>query len=190
MKNLLIIALTFAAFTTFAQNNNTPIQREGFVFGAGIGGGIISLSHSDAEGTFGAAQGAFSLPNLKLGWMLNDRLALLATFPGMIYEENGKDRSFESIMPTVQYWVSNKWWVNGGVGLAMDFPAFYNINGDENESWNFGCAVAASAGFEIVQRERFAIDLQTKVHLGRAFLDNDAHLDGVALSVGVGFNWY
>jgi hypothetical protein len=190
MRNLLIIALTLFAFTTFAQNDNTTIQRKGFVFGVGAGAGIFSLSHSDSEDDFETAQGSFSFPNLKLGWMVNERLALLLTFPGMIYEEDGKDRSFESIMPTVQYWVSNKWWVNGGFGLAMDIPAFYNINGDGNESWNFGCAVAAATGFEIVQKERFAIDLKTKLHLGRALLENDAHLDGVALSVGVGFNWY
>jgi hypothetical protein len=190
MRNLLLVVLTLVTFTTFAQSQNSSVKRDGFVFGAGVGGGIISLSHSDAEGEFDEAQGAFSLPNLKIGWMLNDNLALLATFPGMLYEVDGKDRSFEAVMPTLQYWVSDKWWVNGGVGLGMDLPAFYNVKNVEDETWNFGCAVAASAGYEFVQRENFAIDFNAKVHLGRTFLENDAHLDGIGLSVGVGFTWF
>ena len=122
--------------------------------------------------------------------MVNDQLAILATFPGMIYDYEGKDRSFESFIPSVQYWFKDRWWVNGGIGLAMDFPAFYEVEDFRDEEWNFGCAVAFSTGYELVQRKRYALDLQTKIHMGRTSLDNNQHRDGVAFTVGLGFNWY
>lgn len=122
--------------------------------------------------------------------MVNERMAILATFPGMTYEYEGKDRSFDAFIPTIQYWVKDHWWINGGIGLAMDFPAFYEVDDVKEEDWNLGCAVTASTGYEIFQKENFAIDLQTRLQLGRAFLDNDKHRDGVVFTVGVGFTWY
>lgn len=191
MKNLLIIVLAFCTVSVFGQDSESrSIERKGFLIGVGIGGGVISMSNSYQENPFDDAQGGISLPNLKLGWMVNDRLAVMATFPGMIYEYEGKDRSFEAFMPSVQYWVKDRWWINGGIGLAMDFPAFYDVDKSSDEDWNFGCAVAASTGYELVQKGKFALDIQTKLHLGRAFLENDEYRDGVAFTVGLGFNWY
>ncbi|RMG20438.1 MAG: hypothetical protein D6730_19900 [Bacteroidetes bacterium] len=190
MKNLLAIVLTLCTLAAFAQHEDNSIERKGFVFGIGMGGGVVSMSDSYQEVAFEQAQGGISLPNLKLGWMVNERLAILATFPGMIYEYEGKDRSFEAIMPSVQYWFKDRWWVNGGFGLAMDFPAFYEVDDFKDEDWNFGCAVALSSGYELVQKRKFALDLQSKLHLGRVFLDHDAHRDGVAFTIGIGFNWY
>jgi len=34
---------------------------------------------------------------------------------------------------------------------------------------NFGYAVAVNAGYEFVQKKRFALDLQTKLHIGRVY---------------------
>ena len=174
----------------FGQNNGYTIERKGFVFGFGIGGGVISIADSNDEVPFDEAQFGISLPNLKFGWMLNDYLAILATFPGMIYDYEGKDRSFEAFIPSVQYWVNDRWWINGGIGLAMDFPALYEVDDLKNEDWNFGGAVALSTGFELVQNKRYALDLQTKLQMGRVHLDNDEHRDGVSFSIGLGFNWY
>lgn len=190
MKNILIIVLTFCTLTVFGQYDDTAMERKGFLIGFGIGGGVISISDRGQEVPFENAQGGISLPNLKLGWMLNDRLAILATLPGMIYDDKGKDRSFEAIIPSIQYWVRDRWWINGGVGVAMDFPAFYEVRDFRDEEWNFGCAVSVSTGYELVQRKRYALDLQTKLHLGRVFMGQDEHRDGVAFSVGLGFNWY
>ncbi len=190
MKNLLVIIFTFCSLAVLGQADSAPMQRKGFVFGVGIGGGVVSISDSNQEIPFEEAKGGISLPNLKLGWMVNDRLAILATFPGMIYEYEGKDRSFDAFIPTVQYWVKDRWWINGGVGLAMDFPAFYEVDDFKEEAWNFGGAVAFSTGYELVQKKNFALDLQTKVHMGRVYLDNEEHRDGVAFTIGLGFNWY
>ena len=188
MKHLMILVFTFCTVSLFAQEVSENIERKGFVFGAGVGGGVISISENGAG--FGKAQGGISLPDLKLGWMVNDRLAILATSPGMLYSLDDKDRSFEAIVPTVQYWLKNKWWVNGGLGLGMDMPAFYQIKKVENEDWNFGCAVSLSTGYEVLQKKNFALDLQTRLNMGRVGLGNDMHRDGVSFSVGVGINFY
>ncbi len=191
MKNLLIVLLTFCSLSVFAQGFGTStIERKGFVIGFGVGGGVISIADSGQENPFDEASGGISLPNLKIGMMLNEKTALLATFPGMIYKLEGKDRSFETFIPSLQYWLKDRWWVNGGVGLAMDFPAFYETDDFKDEDFNFGCAVAFSTGYEIVQRKNFALDLQTKIHMGRAFMGENQHRDGVAFTVGLGFNWY
>ena len=102
MKNLLIFVFTFCTLFSYGQNETNQIQRKGFVIGFGIGGGAISISHSGQEVPFDEAQGGGSFPNLKLGWMVNDRLAILGQYSGMSYEHEGKDRSFDAFMPSVQ----------------------------------------------------------------------------------------
>ncbi|GAB5555083.1 MAG: hypothetical protein Sapg2KO_46740 [Saprospiraceae bacterium] len=188
MKQVVVIMLTLWTFQLSAQFNPN-IERKGFVFGVGLSGGVISISESNQEVPFSEAQGGIGLPDLKFGWMaMNERLAFMVNIPGMIYEYEGKDRSFDAIVPSIQYWVKDRWWINGGLGLAVDGPALYEkIKG---EDWNFGCAVIASTGYEIVQRKNFAMDLQTKLQMGRAFMDNDQYRDGVVFSLGLGFNWY
>jgi len=189
MKKLLIIVFTFCMHYSYGQSEPTEIERNGFVIGFGIGGGVISISNSDQEVPFDEAQGGGSFPNLKLGWMLNDRLAVLGLYAGMGYDYEGKDRSFDAFMPSVQYWVKDRWWINAGAGLAMDFPAIYEDNiGDED--WNFGGAVSFSTGYELVQKKNFALDLQTQLQMGWSNLDNDIDREVVILSIGLGFNWY
>lgn len=190
MRTLIMLILSICTLNLFGQQINDGVERNGFVIGFGIGGGVISISDSNQEVPFDKAQGGISFPNLKVGWMVNDRTAVLATFQGLIYEHQGKDRSFDAIVPSVQYWIKDRLWVNGGIGLAMDYPAFYEGGDHRNEDWNFGCAVTGSAGYEIVQRKNYALDIQTKLQLGRVFLDNDEYRDGVVFSVGLGFNWY
>lgn len=188
MKNVLAIALSFCVLTGFGQGFDNAIERKGFVIGIGISAGVFSISDSDQEVAFEKAQGDISLPNLKMGWMVNERLAILGSFPGMIYELNDKDRSFSAFVPSVQYWFKDGWWVNGGIGLAVDGPALYeDLSG---EDWNFGCAVTASTGFEVVQKKRYALDIQTQLHLASTLLENDGHREGVVFTVGIGFNWY
>ncbi|MBY5958614.1 hypothetical protein KUV50_10750 [Membranicola marinus] len=189
MKNAIILALTLFTLTSYAQNPGQAVERKGFVIGIGAGIGVVSISHGD-HGSFEKAEGGLSLPDLRLGWMINERLAIIGNSPGKIYDYEGKDRHFGAIIPTVQYWIQDRLWINGGFGLAMDSPALYDIDDLEDEEWNFGCAVTASAGYELVQKKNYALDLHTQVLLGRVNTGNDQHRDGVVISVGVGFTWY
>jgi len=190
MKNLLIIVFAFCTLLSYGQNETNEIERKGFVIGFGIGVGVISISDSDQEIPFDEAQYGGRFPNLKVGWMVNDRLAILGMYSGMSYEYQDKDRSFDALMPSVQYWVKDRWWVNAGAGPALDVPAFYEDNIKDEEEWNFGGAVAFSTGYELVQKKNFALDLQTQLQMGWTYLDDDKTRDAVMVSIGLGFNWY
>lgn len=186
------VAFLLMTATIFAQNdttNETTFQRDGFIFEFGLGGGIISVEDSKGIQTFDKSQGAISFPELKFGYMLNDRLAITAAMPGMIYEFQDNDRHFGGFIPSVQYWVKNRWWIHGGIGLAIDSPALYDIEDDVNDDWNFGCAVMASTGYEIYKKKNFALNVQSNLVLGRAFLDNDVDRDVVIFNIGLGFSW-
>ncbi|MFD2823537.1 hypothetical protein ACFS5M_07645 [Lacinutrix iliipiscaria] len=190
MSKTAFIALVFLSTLTFAQNktDNNFNQQKGFLLEISLGGGIISLEDSEEIQTFDKAQGAFVFPDLKLGYRLNQKLALTAAMPGMIYEFQDNDRHFGGFIPSVQYWVKEKWWIHGGIGLAIDGPALYDIKDNVNDEWNFGCAVMASTGYEILKRKNITLNLQSKIVLGRAYLDGDMHRDAISLSAGIGIN--
>ena len=187
------MVLILMSTLSFAQNNSTfdsTSKRDGFIFEFSLGGGVISIEDSEGLQTFDKSQGAISFPELKFGYMLNDKLALTLSMPGNIYEFQDNDRHFGGFIPSVQYWVKDRWWIHGGVGLAVDSPALYDIKDNVNDDWNFGCAVMASTGYEIYKKNNFALNVQSKLMMGRAFLKGDAHRDAVTFNIGLGFSWF
>jgi len=187
------MALILMSTLSFAQNNSTfdtTSKRDGFIFEFSLGGGVISIEDSEGLQTFDKSQGAISFPELKFGYMLNDKLAVTLSMPGNIYEFQDNDRHFGGFIPSVQYWVKDRWWIHGGVGLAIDSPALYDIKDNVNDDWNFGCAVMASTGYEIYKKNNFALNVQSKLMMGRAFLKGDAHRDAVTFNIGLGFSWF
>lgn len=190
---IVLIALTFCTMVVSAQNNsnNEKIsKRNGFMFEFSVGGGVISVEDSQGIQTFDKSQGAISFPELKFGYMLNENLAITASMPGMIYKFNNNDRHFGGLIPSVQYWVKDRWWIHGGIGLAIDSPALYDIKDNVNDDWNFGCAVMASTGYEFYKKKNFALNVQSKIVMGRTFLDGDVHRDAVTFNIGLGFSWF
>lgn len=192
MRTILILFLSFYTPAIFGQEENVSgVDRNGFVIGFSVGGGISSVSDSYRDVPFEEVQGGFIFPNLKIGGMINDRTAILASIPGITYDLEGQDRSFDAIVPTVQYWLKNRWWINGGIGLAMDFPAIYEDK-VEGDGWHFGGAVSLSTGIEVVQNKNFAMDINSNLLLGRVDLkDNVSDFrDAAIFTVGIGFTWY
>ena len=184
---LLISTMTIAQKNSM---NKSTYQREGFMFEFGLGGGLISIEDSQSLQTFDKSQRAISFPEIKVGYLLNDKLAITITLPGMIYEFQNNDRHFGGFIPSVQYWIRDRWWVQGGLGLAIDSPALYDIKDNINDDWNFGCAVMASTGYEVYSKKNFVLNIQSKLVMGRAFLDGDIHRDAVTFNIGLGFCWF
>ncbi|MHB0755100.1 hypothetical protein [Polaribacter sp. M15] len=186
------VAFALLSSITYAQktNSETTTQREGFMFEFVVGGGIISIEDSEGIQTFDKSQGTFVFPDLKFGYMLNEKFAITISMPGNIYEFQDNDRNFGGFIPSVQYWVKDKWWIHGGVGLAIDSPALYDIKEDVNDDWNFGTAVMVSSGYEMYKKKNFALNVQSKLVLGHASLDGDAQRDAVIFNVGIGFSWF
>lgn len=193
LKMVASVAFLLMSAMLFAQNNSTNetiYQRDGFMFEFGLGAGVISLEDSQGVQTFDKSQGAFTFPELKFGYMLNDNLAITVSIPGMIYEYEDNDRHFGGFIPSVQYWLQDRWWIQGGIGLAVDSPALYDIKDNVNDTWNFGCAVMASAGYEIYKKKSFVLNVQSKLVMGRVNLEGDAHRDAVTFNIGLGFSWF
>ncbi len=189
MREILIFALTIMVNYTFAQTNldKRPVERKGFVIGIGLGAGALSLCTNDTT------EIAFSttLPNIKVGYMLNNRLALLALLPGANYKYNGKDRGFEGVIIAGQYWLKENWWVLGGAGLTFDAPAFYTVKDPKTAGFYTGFpAFTFATGYEIWHKGRFALDLQYRIFLGKSNLPNNGQREGVSNMCIVGFNWY
>jgi hypothetical protein len=191
LSRMACVAFALLSSITYAQNTNSErtTVRDGFIFEFVLGGGVISIEDSAGIQTFDESQGAFVFPDLKFGYMLNEKLAITVSLPGNIYEFQDSDRHFGGFIPSLQYWVKDRWWIHGGIGLAIDSPALYDIKEDVNNDWNFGCAVMASTGYEIYKKKNFALNVQSKFVLGRASLDGDAHRDAVIFNVGLGFSW-
>ncbi len=186
-----ILFLAFAVFSNvvFAQTtlDKNLIERNGFVFGVGTGGGVLTLNTNDTiQTTFSA-----TLPNIKVGYMINQKVALLALFPGATYKYNGKDRGFEGIMIGAQYWLKEKWWMLGGAGLTFDAPAFYTVRDPQKAGFYIGVpALTFSTGYEVWRKGRFAIDLQYRIFVGKSNLPNKNYREGISNIFMVGFNWY
>lgn len=189
MRNFLILILTILVNYSFAQTNfgSKPTERKGFVIGLGVGAGALTLSAYDT------IQTSFSttLPNLKVGYMITNRLAILALLPGANYKYNEIDRGFEAVIIAGQYWIKDNWWVMGGTGLTFDAPAFYTVNDPKTAEFNTGIpAITFATGYEIWRKGRFALDLQYRIFNGKSSLPNGGQRKGVSNMLIVGFNWY
>ncbi|MCB0644981.1 MAG: hypothetical protein KDC44_25220, partial [Phaeodactylibacter sp.] len=119
LHQIIFIALFLATTATFAQNKEA-FTRKGFVFGTSIGGGIHLLD--------GDIKGRFSVPNFKVGVMVNPKLGILLYLPGGTYKQEGEERAFEGFIPTAQYWLTDKFYLNAGVGLAVETTPFYKVD--------------------------------------------------------------
>ncbi len=192
LSKMACVAFAIVTSLTYAQNTTSEktTQRKGFLFEFVVGGGIISIEDSAGIQTFDKAQGTFVFPDLKFGYMLNERLAITASLPGNIYEFQDYDRNFGAVIPSVQYWVKDRWWLHGGIGLAIDSPALYDIEDNVNDDWNFGFAVMASTGYEIYKKKNFALNVQSKLVLGSVSMDGDLDRDAVIFNIGLGFSWF
>jgi hypothetical protein len=189
MRKILILTLTIMANYSFAQTilDDKPMERKGFVIGVGLGAGVLTLNTNDTTNV------SFSttLPNIKIGYMVSQKLALLAVLPGANYKYNGKDRGFEGLIIAGQYWVKNNWWVLGGTGLTFDAPAFYTVKDPKTAEFNTGFpAFTFATGYEVWHKGRFALDLQYRIFLGKSNLPNNGQREGVSNMFIVGFNWY
>ena len=189
MRKILILALTIIANYTFAQTDldKNPFERKGFVIGVGIGAGALTLNANDTIHT----DFSTTLPNIKVGYMLHKRFALLALLPGANYKYNGKDRGFEGAIIAGQYWLKDNWWVLGGTGLTFDAPAFYTVKEPNTAGFYTGFpAFTFATGYEVWRKGRFALDLQYRIFLGKSNLPNDGQREGISNMFIVGFNWY
>jgi hypothetical protein len=164
-----------------------PFVRKGFTFGLGIGAGTIKISKGfKTQTTFSA-----TLPNIKIGYMLNQRVELLAYLPGATYKYAKKDRGFEGAILGLQFWEKENWWVMAGTGLTFDAAAFYTVKDPKKAGFYTGFpAITFATGLEIYHSKRFALDIQYRFFFGKSNLPNKFERVGISNMLLLGFNWY
>ena len=215
MKSLSFLVLLIVAGTAAGAGEARAQQPSGLIGGLSLGGGSLSLEGS-AAGDAGVALvrqrdshvGSFSF-DLHLGGMMSERAAVMvvatfdtglaSTFGQTVDVGVGDDLvSFESsetslssgvIGGAVQYWLTSRVWVRGGVGggyLQRDFA--FGTDADYltlTLDRGYAFAFLAGVGVDVYRRSNFAI--------GAEFHLNAFSLHGVGVyapSLQVGLNWY
>jgi len=188
MRSLSILYIILLSFSAIGQESTHT--KEGFFFGTSVGLSQLSL---DSEENESGNHLSLSFPNFKIGKMINPKMAILLYLPGNVYtfdvSDRERDRGFEAILPSVQYWVTDRAWIMGGLGIGMDAPAFYDIRDETERKFYFGYSSALGLGYEFAYLNNKTFDIQGRVHYGSVDVDDDT-LNGTAFSVLLGFNLY
>ena len=187
MRSLILLLLVCPINSVFAQNEANKIEHKGFLIGVGLGAGTLSLTTNDTT----TLSFSTSLPNIKVGWFINQRVAVLALLPGANYKFKQKDRGFEGLLIGGQYWLNDKCWVLGGAGLSFDAAAFYTVDDPKTAEFNTGFpAVAFALSYQVWSKGRFSIDVQYRTFYGNVDLANNGNRHGISNKLLLGFNWY
>ncbi|MFN4082992.1 MAG: hypothetical protein ACK4K9_05115 [Bacteroidia bacterium] len=185
MQRILILLLIFNANYAFTQNNK--IERKGLNIGFGIGSGLLTLNTNDTSQT----SFSLTLPNIKLGYMLNNNLSLQLLLPGATYKYNNKDRGFEGIVIAGQYWIKDNLWIIGGGGFTFDAPAFYTVKDIKTADFYTGFpALTFATGYDIYKKGKFALDIHYRSFWGNSNIINNGNRKGFSNMVIVGLSWF
>ena len=190
MKSIvLFVSCCKISISLFAQSKNEIIRR-GFIFGFSSG---IANSNSNFPNKF---QNNTNLAlNWKLGYMLNPILALLINGAISIYEYDltyrKRLRDFGGVFASAQYFVTEKIWIMGGIGIGTDAPVFYDLkpeNKVETEYYS-GLGLVSSVGYEIYRKKNFALDLQARINYSNVNLPIGI-TNGFTTALLLGINFY
>jgi hypothetical protein len=123
--------------------------------------------------------------------MVNPKLAVMLHAPGSSYFSETGERAFEGILPSMQYFFSEKAWILGGVGLAMDIRPLYKVDFSEApDDFYFGYGTCLGIGVELWKKgKKFALDLSGRVYYGNLKLP-DTNRHNTAFDLMLGFTWY
>lgn len=189
---LLAMCSIFFAQTIVAQVK-TDFQRKGFVFGTSLGIANSKLDFPDKS----EMQTDLGI-DLKIGYMLNPRIAILLMSNVSIYDYSGfgrdRKRDFGVLSPSIQYWLKDKYWISGGIGIGGDNPVFWDIENPDIEpletKYYSGLGIFGSAGYELFQsKNNFTIDIKGRIMYRKVSLQ-EGGTTGISYGILVGFNFY
>lgn len=189
----IFIICTFLPAQYLLGQENSSIQRKGLVFGSSLGITNTSLKFPNKSENFSNLG-----LDLKIGYMINPKLAILLTSNVSIYDYSGfgrdRKRDFGVVSPSVQYWLSNKLWLLGGIGIGGDNPVFWDIrdpDADPLETKYFsGLGVVTSIGYELFQLNRnLVVDIKARVLYRKVNL-LEGSTTGFSYGLLLGINFY
>ena len=184
-------ALLICVVSLSYSQNNPNFHRQGFLFGTALG-----VSHSIQTFPSNKQNNTGIALDFKVGYMVKSNLALLLTSNVSSYDYSGvgrnRKRDFGIVAPTIQYWLNDRFWILGGVGLGVDAPIFWDIEKPEinkgETQYHTGLGAVTALGFEIYRKKNFVLDIKTrltyrniKLQEGRSYGFSPAFLLGVNL---------
>ncbi len=185
-----IVVVLFSLVISLTANAQNEITRKGLAFGfsSGIANSNVKFPSKSQNNTNLAL-------NWKVGYMLNPRFALLLNGAVSIYEYGLSDRKrlrdFGGVFASAQYFISNNFWILGGVGVGTDAPVFYDLK-PENEietKYYSGIGAVSSVGYEFFRKKNFALDLQARVNYSSVKLPIGT-TNGLTTALLIGINFY
>lgn len=187
--NIILVISCVLGLTTFGQTKN-EIKRKGLVFGTsfGIANSILSFPTKNQNFTNLAL-------NWKIGYMVHPKLALLANQAVSIYEYDLTDRKrlrdFGGVFVSAQYFVREKIWILGGIGIGTDAPVFYDVKPENKLESDYysGLGLVSSIGYEIYRKNNFALDLQARINYSNVNLPI-GKTNGFTSALLLGINFY
>jgi hypothetical protein len=165
MKAITTAILSMAFGLTGASQSENTIHRKGILFGfsAGVANSTLSFPSTTQNHTNLAL-------NWKLGYMVRPKIGVLLNGAVSIYEYNLSDRKrlrdFGGVFLSTQYFLNDKVWVLGGIGIGTDAPVFYDVQPEQKIETEYykGFGLISSIGYEIWKKKNFAIDLQGRLN--------------------------
>ena len=191
-KTMLTICTILLVQFMHAQED-IGFQRKGFVFGTSIGSAVTSIQFP----TTSQDETDVAI-DFKVGYMLHAKLALLLTSNVSIYDYAGfgrdRKRDFGIVAPSVQYWLHNKLWLLGGIGIGGDNPVFWDVKNPDDDpletKYYAGLGVVTSVGYEVYRsKHNFAIDIKAKAMYRNVNLQ-EGHSTGFSYGLLLGINFY
>lgn len=190
MKSIVPFLISFVlGFSALGQNKH-EVQREDFVFGVSFGLANSNLNFPSKK------QNCTNLAmNWKVGYMLNSKLALLLNGAVSTYKYDITDRKrfrdFGGVFASAQYFVADKLWVLGGMGIGTDAPVFYDLKPDNKIELKYysGLGFVSSVGYEIYSKGNFALDLQARMNYSIVNLPI-GRTNGFTTALLLGINFY
>ena len=157
--------------------------RTGWNVGFGLGGGEISCSGPGCEDVTEAG----SL-DVQVGRMVRPRLRAVLDVWAMAHREEDFEVNQTLVTAGFQYWVLNRLWLRGGVGLAsagFSYDGDLDDADDTDDERHSTIGLAGGIGFEILSRPSFALDVELR---GGTGFYGDRRANNGAFAIGL--TWY
>ena len=190
MKSIKIALLGLVmSFTAQAQKLN-EIQRKGLMFGISTG-----IANSQLKFPSKSQNNTNLAINWKVGYMLKPKLAVLLNGAVSIYKYDLTDRKrlrdFGGVFASAQYFVTDKFWALGGIGIGTEAPVFFDLKPENTEETKYysGLGLVSSIGYEIYRKNNFALDLQARLNYSSVNL-SIGKLNGITTALLLGINFY
>lgn len=190
MKRFKLVLICCVITTLGITQSKNEIVRKGLVFGfsAGIANSYLRFPTKNQNDANLAL-------NWKAGYMPYPKLAFLFNGAVSIYEYDLSDRTrlrdFGGIFASAQYYLGDKFWILGGLGIGTDAPVFYDVEPENQIETKYysGIGLISSFGYEIYRKKKFTVDIQARLNYSSVNLPI-GKANGFTTALLLGINFY